>query len=500
MTLLERLSSSVWVRIFAAAASAVLMAFAFPPYQLGWLAWFGLVPLLLALRGLGRGKTYIIAAVWAIIFSLLVTDFYFWGRSPVFVLIIILGILMQTIVISELSLLTQKVSRWGWLLFAGLWIGVSFFISFLVGLFYFLPPDLPFSTFANTQWLYPVMLQTLPVAGEYALSFLILLINCGLTEAVSNFKTWKWITPMAVILVLLVMSVGWGVIRLNNEGATEMVGTTVLPTGGDISENGTAVAMTRQFVAYADSNRTLPNGTLLPEISIIAWAEMPVGDLTDAAVVAQAGAFAREMGKYLVVNFYDTRAEGQNYNVAVVFGPDGALLAQNAKHKIPPIVEGSTAADSGGPQEAAMTPWGEMSTLICYESFFPGLVRNTVLNGVDFLVIPANAVSGKTPRFTALHVSQTILRAAENHVAIVFSYAGGLSALIGSNGQLLVHESLDAGRYMKEDVTISGVLTVGKGGSLYTKVGDVFPWVLLGISAIYWLLSKLRTDKTVKAK
>jgi apolipoprotein N-acyltransferase len=133
-----------------------------------------------------------------------------------------------------------------------------------------------------------------------------------------------------------------------------------------------------------------------------------------------------------------------------------------------------------------------MSTLICYDTFFPEVVRKATAQGVDFFIVPANPPRESVPRFTALHLSQTIFRAVENHTAIVLSYSNGISALIDSNGRLLLHEPLNPAIYMYNSVAMSGALPVHPGGTFYSRWGDVFIWAVLFLSIAYAIGVKIR--------
>jgi apolipoprotein N-acyltransferase len=125
------------------------------------------------------------------------------------------------------------------------------------------------------------------------------------------------------------------------------------------------------------------------------------------------------------------------------------------------------------------TPWGRMSTLVCYDVFFPDVVRKEVNQGVDYIIVPANAVNN-SPRVTAIQLAQTMLRAVENHTAVAFAFNNGTSALIDSNGRLLTHEVLYSYYRQNNDKGMAGTLPVETGGTLYTKIVDLFIWVVLG--------------------
>ncbi len=489
---LTRLHVRKWLRFLAVIASAILFSAAFPPHNLGWVAWFALVPFFLAIHGINRVQTYIVSAIWFLLFSVFLVDYYFLVRSPIFILIIVTGLTFQIVVVSELQLLSSKYGRWGWLLFSGLWVGIWFLIAFLVGMVYPLSPDLPFPSFANTQWLYPVTLQILPFVGQFGLALLVILVNKGLAEIVLRRRTRQIISPLAIIVILLLLNIGWGTYYLSADNPIKTVGVAIVPTGGNLGSEGDAATMTRDFVSYADNNRVLPDGSIIPEIGIIAWAEIPVGDINVEDTKNPVSDLAGELQRYLVANFYETQADGTYLNVAGIFGPEGMLLAQNVKRKIPPVVEGSIAGEKGAPIEVVATPWGRMSTLICYDTFFPDVVRKAAAQGVDFFVVPANPPSESVPRFTALHLSQTIFRAVENRTAIVLSYSNGISALIDSNGRLLLHESLNPEIYMKNSVAMSGALPVCSGGTFYSRWGDAFIWAVLFVSIAYAIGAKIR--------
>ena len=466
-----------FARYIAAIVSALLMAAALPPYHFGWIAWFGLVPLFLAIRGLKRLQTYTIVASWVLVFFACTIDFWLIHRSPVFDLIVVLSFVVQTVIVSESQLLSARFRRWGWLLFSGLWISVTFLVMFLVGLFYPLPPDLPLYSFANTQWLYPTMLQILPITGEYGLALLIVLFNNGLVQTVLHRQRREWLAPAVLIASLLVICVGWGTYRLSVDKQKTSVGVAIV-TG----EDGSGPLGSYQTESYLQSitdKTPSQDGSAVTDIGIVVWPEGAVGDLVLDPNPVWLSSLASQTNKYLVTDFKKTQVKGLPLNEAVVTGPDGSILAVNAKRKIPPIVEEDEPADNKTLAVVVTTPWGRMSTLVCYDVFFPDVVRKEVNQGVDYIIVPANAVNN-SPRVTAIQLAQTMLRAVENHTAVAFAFNNGTSALIDSNGRLLTHEVLYSYYHQNNDKGMAGTLPVETGGTLYTKIGDLFIWVVLG--------------------
>jgi len=191
-----------FARYIAAVISALLMAAAFPPYHFGWIAWFGLVPLFLAIQGSKRLQTYSIVAVWSLVLFGCIIDFWLIRHTSFLNLVFSgLGIILMSIAISELQLITARFRRWGWVLFSGLMTFIMFLISFVIG------PTM-WLNFANTQWLYPTMLQILPIVGEWGLVLLIILFNRGLVQVLLYPRRNEWLMPAVLIASLLVICVG----------------------------------------------------------------------------------------------------------------------------------------------------------------------------------------------------------------------------------------------------------------------------------------------------
>jgi len=490
---LEGLRASTWKAVLAGLASGVLLALAMPPLQLGWLAWIALVPLLLATYHQKRIQTYLITLVWSAATIIGYSDAYFWQRSPIFVVIIVMGVLGQTIVVAEIQLLARRFNQW--LLIPCLWTGALFVIGRLLFLLATpLPPNLPLVSIANTQWLSPVFLQILSIAGEPGLVFVLLLANTGLAEALHRFGvSRRWWLPLVIVLVAVCATGLWGVSQLNTPESSQTIGVVVVPGTMPSSE-------TRSMVQAANAQPiTLPDGSRLPPMSLVVWAESPVGTLTDAARVAEVGALAQELKLYLVADFNAPQADGRHQNVAVIFGPDGTLLSRNAK-KLIPLFEESVPGDPAAPPAIITTPWGRMTSLICYETLFPAQVREVIQRGVDLLVVPSNPM-GFTPRADAIHLSQTIFRAVENHVSIAFSANDGVSALVDSRGQVLIHSPfvslIDSGAVRSTMASLSALPIVAGSATLYSRIGDAFALGLILLSmgwlSVCWRRPRLKS-------
>jgi apolipoprotein N-acyltransferase len=81
------------------------------------------------------------------------------------------------------------------------------------------------------------------------------------------------------------------------------------------------------------------------------------------------------------------------------------------------------------------------------------------------------------------HLSMTVFRAVENRVPLVRAANTGITALIDSRGRILQETQLF------KEATLTGEIRMGGEESIYTRYGDLFAWLCLGISTMILALS-----------
>jgi apolipoprotein N-acyltransferase len=119
---------------------------------------------------------------------------------------------------------------------------------------------------------------------------------------------------------------------------------------------------------------------------------------------------------------------------------------------------------------------GKVGVIVCFEVIFPDLSRSYVREGAQLLVNITN--DGWYGRSSApyQHLSMAVFRAVENGVPLVRAANTGISAIIDKKGKISLATPL-----FKEDYLVGEVI-LGKGGTVYTRIGDVFALVCLGIA------------------
>jgi predicted amidohydrolase len=135
---------------------------------------------------------------------------------------------------------------------------------------------------------------------------------------------------------------------------------------------------------------------------------LPVEDLSDW------GEEAARAEAVVIGGFAELGEDGAVYNSAAVFGPDGLLAVYRKTHLWDR--EKLCFEPGANPPPVIDTPFGRIGVAICYDLYFPELMRGLALGGADLIALPANLPlfprpEGERPVETALaqataHVSK----------------------------------------------------------------------------------------------
>jgi len=161
------------------------------------------------------------------------------------------------------------------------------------------------------------------------------------------------------------------------------------PRVGDLPGNRELSLQLIEQAAHADAAIIV-----LPELATSGYVfESPeearsLAEPADGPTVSAWGELAARRDKVVVGGFAELGPGGALYNSAAVVGPEGVLAVYRKTHlwdreklffepgeEPPPVVE---------------TPCGRIGLAVCYDLYFPELVRGLAFAGADLIAVPAN--------------------------------------------------------------------------------------------------------------
>lgn len=201
-------------------------------------------------------------------------------------------------------------------------------------------------------------------------------------------------------------------------------------------------------------------------------------------------AIGRRHDADVLVNVIERRSDGTIRNLDRMYAPDGRLLGGYAKRHLVPFGEyvpwrsqlGFIRALEQVPEdftpgdrpEVFRLPSGRVGTLICFESAFSALARDTVRAGAEVIVVSTNNRSYRRSGNSAQHLEASRMRAAETGRAVVQAAVSGISAVITPEGRIARRTRLF------EPAVVVDRIPLRRGETPATRHG---PWILL-VSAV----------------
>jgi apolipoprotein N-acyltransferase len=509
-----------------ACSSAVLLILSFPKLDLSPLAWVGLVPLLLALEGKGLKEGFLLAYITGLAFIAGVFSWIWSLESFKLLDYLLLGVLY----------VPQYVSLWGlgliWIrrrtglttafVAPPLWVTLEYMRSHAGFL------SLPWGLLGHSQYQYPPLMQIASLTGVYGLSFLIVLMNAAVAEAISyrRQRSPGTITasalqrsPLLALMVaslLLIATALYGLFVLSRGLTGERL--TVALVQGNIPQERKWDSAYRQTILDRYAGLTRQAAQQAP--ALIVWPETAVpGDVQHVPELQQkVGQLAIDTKSYLLVGsaehakFTNRQLRGRYYNSMVLLTPEGRIALEYRKIALVPFGEYVPLKDYLTWPKAIVSAMGDFlpgdrytlftvgqatfGAVICWETIFPDLFREFVKRGARFMVNGTNeAWFGQTAASHQL-LAMTAFRAAENRVAILRAANTGISAVIDPLGRITARlRGPDQQELFVEGVLISDIL-LSREKTFYTQYGDMFALLQLAVCAVLllsaWLPAGIR--------
>jgi apolipoprotein N-acyltransferase len=386
----------------------------------------------------------------------------------------------------------------------------------------------PWMLLGHSQFLHPWLIQITSLTGVFGLSFLIVLVNAVIAEAIIAVRpnslahllhtpSRLYLNRIIVAASLLASSLIYGGWVLSKGTADEGIRVAVIQ--GNIPQDRKWDQTFRTQIL--DRHIALTRKAAADHPKLIVWPEtaVPVDVQHTPALLQELGGLARESDSYMLVGsaanakFAEKNLAGKEFNSLILISPDGTVAGEYRKQILVPFGEYTPLRGIVRWSKAVAAPRqdilaGESSTLLtmgslsigatlCWENVFPDLFRKFVKGGARLMINATNeAWFGKTAAPYQL-LAMSVFRASENRVAVVRAANTGISAFIDPYGRIVEQLKASNGKSVFVEGVLTGTVPLSQGPTFYTRFGDVFAFAQIAACVlILWrsLLMHWRRD------
>jgi apolipoprotein N-acyltransferase len=352
--------------------------------------------------------------------------------------------------------------------------------------------------------------------GVYGVSFEIMLVNVAVAAAFLVPKKKRGTLLLTSLVAAVVLQAG----RLVDPPAVPADRAALLVQENlPVDANWTRDAFERTLRELIDlsvkgaSKATPESNAVKP--NLIVWPESPAPFFTSDPLFREpVSQMARDAHSWVVTGaignvpaIHSGTSTSDVFNSAVLVSPSGEWTARYDKIHLVPFGEylpfprllafaGGLTKEVGsfqtGASRAPLEADGErLGTFICYESVFPGEVREFADQGAQVLVNLSNDGWYGDSGAYAQHLDQTRMRAIENDRWILSATNTGVTASIDPYGRVVSRLPRKVRDVLIAPYALPSVTT------FYTRHGDWFAWLCAIISAGA-LLTRFGLNKTCK--
>ena len=347
--------------------------------------------------------------------------------------------------------------------------------------------------------LLPIM-QSASLLGSYFVSFLLLLVNALLAYAL--YVAAKRVLCVALSGAILVASLAFGFVRMairKNETHDRTVSVAVVQGNLSVYESWDD----NSYRLMKEVHATLTKQAVKAGAELVIWPETTfpytLSEIPD--LQAFASNLARNCQVPLIIGALDTDEVDNDYNVLYFVEKNGTIREETYQKRrlvpfgeyvpmgdffsilLPPLADmmalgaGLTAGEEATYFE---TEWGNAGALICYDSIYEDLTRDSVLAGAEWMIVASNDSWFRNSAAVDLHQAQAQLRAIESGRYFASAVNTGISSLITSEGEIIGWLEKDVSGYAIADISARNDQT------LYMTVGNLFVYCCMLLCAVLW--------------
>lgn len=520
---LTRLHKSAWLLVLS---SAILQVLVFPKPGLYYLSWVCLAPLIYAvlrareadaaellaeetfsyLAPASVGQAFLLGWVCGTVVYLgscywVFSVMHYYGGlsravSAVLLLLFSLYVGLHQAVFAALVAWAARAragySRRALFLAPFLWVAVELLRTYLVGF--------PWDLLGTTQVANTALSRIATLTGVYGLSFEIALVNAAFAAAFLVRPPRRRLMLAATLATAVFLQL------------TQYIELDRLPVDSHalLVQQNVPIRESWQSAEYIgllqslDAISTIPPGSA--KVNLVVWPESPAPFfLNDDRFVSTISAIARRTNDFVVAGSLGVRpvAGGENllYNSAALVNPQGQIAARYDKVHLVPFGEyiplqrllsfAQSLTREVGTFARGSDRWpldagaAKLGVFICYESVFPGEVRQFADHGAQVFVNISNDGWFGNSGAPEQHLNVARMRAIENERWLLRATNTGITASIDPFGRVVAQAPTGTRTTLLAPYSLRAETT------FYTRYGDWFP-CLCAIISLAGLLFRRR--------
>jgi apolipoprotein N-acyltransferase len=490
------------LRIALAILSGLLFAWSFPDVAQGWLAFFALAPLLVAVAGARRMREAFLlgwlaqGVAWALMVPWVVRVMSHYGGLPVPVGVALFLAMAAFLglyggVFAMLAKRLHLGERFGrWLVVPLIWAALEYLRTYFLTGF-------PWNLIATPMVDYPSLVQIDRFAGPYLLGAMVVLPSVVIAWLITQRRA----AQMARVLVLgglgIILLVWWGTGLV----AAKLIAT---PQGGATATAALLQPNISQEMRWDEANVTRIYQKMVAMTveaaergaTIVVWPESTVPlSYTDTPFYRQS---IEDISKQYDIDILlgsvatDPAQPNRIWNSAFL-ASGGRTIGRYDKVRLVPFGEyvpmrrvlffaeklvHAVGEFEFGTSEVPLAGKMQYGLAICYEIVFPQITRTQVRNGATVLVTVTNDAWYDGTSAPAQHLWQARLRAVEDDRYLLRSATTGISAFVDPTGQVLSWIP------MGKDGIIYAKFEARTTRTGYVRFGDWFAWLACVITLV----------------
>ncbi len=405
------------------------------------------------------------------------------------------------------------------MLFTALWV----FFEWQQGFFW---RGVPFARIATTQASSPLAIQSASLLGNLFVGALVVFINVLLFLAVkAAIEKLPSFEPKAFLKALknkktaifalaavgiFTANITFGAIRMATLDTKKGEPIKAAVIQANISSldrwNGYDSLSEYEILTEKCVKETGASLVVWPETVLVNEIGNDIGDMRDLKNIARRLNITLFVGSFDAIGRDEERKE---YNAIYLFYPDGTVSEQRYyKQRLVPFGEYNPigpllglipALDVLGTINSGLTPgegsqlldteYGKVGSLICFDSIYEGLTRQSVADGAELITLSTNDSWFADSMAVWQHNRHAQMRAVENGRYIVRAASTGVSTVITPTGQII--KQIDP---LTKGYTAAEVYMLTE-RTLYSYIGDIFAYVCIGFIAgmtVYGIVCRRR--------